>query len=115
MAEYNLGGIIIDTRIPAIHKGNKIRLTPVKMGVTLILKYNVKKHQLLFWQPTGWTGLGKALGIQVKDLKKINRPKFHFEGASEYKEHGRRVFAKTRVYWSIKSNDSVKFKVTISN
>ncbi len=111
MATYDLGGIQIETGIPAIHKGNKITLTPVKMGVTLILKYNAKKHQLLFWQPTGWTGLGKALGIQVKDLKKINRPKFHFEGASEYKENGQRVFAKTRVHWNIQSSDSKNFKV----
>ena len=114
MTEYDLGGITIDTNFPAVHEGNKITLIPPKLGVTLILKYNAKKHQLIFWQPTGWLGLGKALGIQVHDLKKINRPRFHFEGASEYKEHGQRVFAKTRVHWFIRSSDSVKFKVTTS-
>ena len=114
MASYDLGGITIQTSFPAVHKGNLISLTPKNQGVTLKIKYNRKKHQLIFWQPTGLFGLGKALGIQIKNLKEINRPRFSYEGASEYKENGQRVFAKTRVYWRITSNDSINFIVKTS-
>ncbi len=111
MEEYDLGGIQIKTIIPAVHKGNKLTLVPIGKSVTLKLKYDSKNNELLFWQPTGFLGLGKMLGIQVKKLMKGKRVNYDYEGAAEYKENGQRVFAKTRIYWIITSNDSVNFNV----
>ena len=114
MGIYNLGEISITTAIPAVHKGNALTLFPTGKGLTLKLKYNSKKNELLFWQPTGFFGLGKKLGIQVKKLTKGRRVDFEYEGATEYKKDGQRVFAKTRMHWIITSNDSVNFNVELS-